>query len=121
MEEEAVAVGGGFLQQALRVPDLDEIQRIRFEARIDFIREFMTEEQLKQRLDDLESEFNDGQKMLAELDSRRDNLTQTLIRISGAIQVLREEMEKFKNISDENITSSIDEMENHADVKIGTV
>lgn len=42
-------VGGiNFLRQALRVPDLEEIQRIRFEARIDFIREFMTEEQLAQ-------------------------------------------------------------------------
>ena len=42
-------IGGiNFLRQALRVPDLDEIQRIRFEARIDFIREFMTEEQLQQ-------------------------------------------------------------------------
>ena len=41
-------VGGiNFLRQALRVPELDEIQRIRFEARIDFIREFMTEEQLQ--------------------------------------------------------------------------
>ena len=39
--------GIGYLQQALRLPDLQEIQRIRFEARIDFIREFMTEEQLK--------------------------------------------------------------------------
>ena len=42
-------VGGvNFLRQALRVPELEEIQRIRFEARIDFIREFMTEEQLAQ-------------------------------------------------------------------------
>jgi predicted Zn-dependent protease len=42
-------VGGvNFLRQALRVPELEEIQRIRFEARIDFIREFMTEEQLTQ-------------------------------------------------------------------------
>lgn len=42
-------VGGvGFLRRALRVPDLGEIQRIRFEARIDFVREFMTEEQLHQ-------------------------------------------------------------------------
>ena len=42
-------IGGiNFLQQALRLPELQEIQRIRFEARIDFIREFMTEEQLKQ-------------------------------------------------------------------------
>ena len=41
-------VGGiNFLQQALQVPELEEIQRIRFEARIDFIREFMTEEQLQ--------------------------------------------------------------------------
>ncbi len=39
--------GISFLRQALLVPDLDEIQRIRFEARIDFIREFMTEEQLR--------------------------------------------------------------------------
>ncbi len=39
--------GIGYLQQALRLPDLQEIQRIRFEARIDFIREFMTEEQLR--------------------------------------------------------------------------
>lgn len=37
-----------FLRQALAVPELQEIQRIRFEARIDFIREFMTEEQLQQ-------------------------------------------------------------------------
>jgi predicted Zn-dependent protease len=42
-------VGGvTFLQRALSVPELNEIQRIRFEARIDFIREFMTEEQLQQ-------------------------------------------------------------------------
>lgn len=42
-------VGGiTFLRRALKVPELDEIQRIRFEARIDFIREFMSEEQLQQ-------------------------------------------------------------------------
>ena len=42
-----LAGGIGHLQQALRLPDLKEIQRIRFEARIDFIREFMSEEQLR--------------------------------------------------------------------------
>lgn len=42
-------IGGiGFLRQALALPELQEIQRIRFQARIDFIREFMTEDQLKQ-------------------------------------------------------------------------
>ncbi len=39
--------GINFLRQALMVPNLEEIQRIRFEARIDFIREFMSEEQLR--------------------------------------------------------------------------
>lgn len=39
--------GIGYLQQALQLPELQDIQRARFEARIDFIREFMTEEQLK--------------------------------------------------------------------------
>src|SRR5690554_6266059 len=40
--------GVNFLRQALQAPDLNEIQRIRFEARINFIREFMSEEQLQQ-------------------------------------------------------------------------
>jgi predicted Zn-dependent protease len=41
-------IGGiRYLQRALALPELQEIQRIRFEARIDFIREFMTEEQLR--------------------------------------------------------------------------
>ncbi|MEM9403208.1 MAG: M48 family metalloprotease [Pseudomonadota bacterium] len=39
--------GINMLQQALRLPGLDEIQRIRFQARINFIREFMTEEQIR--------------------------------------------------------------------------
>ncbi len=42
-------IGGiGYLRQALALPELQEIQRIRFEARIDFIRDYMSEEQLKQ-------------------------------------------------------------------------
>ncbi|MEX0709154.1 MAG: M48 family metalloprotease [Woeseia sp.] len=40
--------GIGFLQRALAMPDIQEIQRIRYEARIDFIQEFMSEEQLQQ-------------------------------------------------------------------------
>jgi predicted Zn-dependent protease len=40
--------GVTFLQRALNSPDIQEIQRIRFEARIDFIREYMSEEQLQQ-------------------------------------------------------------------------
>ena len=40
--------GINLLRQALTLPELDDIQRIRFQARIDFIREFMTEEQIRQ-------------------------------------------------------------------------
>jgi len=42
-----LAGGIGFLQQALQLPDLQDIQRARFQARINFIREFMSEEQLR--------------------------------------------------------------------------
>ncbi|MGB5246001.1 MAG: M48 family metalloprotease [Woeseia sp.] len=42
-------VGGvNLLRQALAVPELQEIQRIRFEARIDHVQGYMTEEQLQQ-------------------------------------------------------------------------
>ncbi len=42
-------IGGiTFLRQALALPELQEIQRIRFEARIDFIRGYLSEEQLRQ-------------------------------------------------------------------------
>lgn len=40
--------GVNFLQQALELPEVQDIQRARFEARIDFIQEFMSPEQLQQ-------------------------------------------------------------------------
>ncbi len=40
--------GVNFLQRALALPNIEEIQRIRFEARIDFVKEFMSKDQLKQ-------------------------------------------------------------------------
>lgn len=53
-------------------------------------------EQLEQRLKELKAEFEQGQKMLAELESRQENLKHSLLRISGAIQVLEEELGKCK-------------------------
>ena len=47
-------------------------------------------ERLLERLQQLKGEFDTGQKMLAELDQKRANLEQTMLRISGAIQVLEE-------------------------------
>jgi uncharacterized coiled-coil protein SlyX len=46
--------------------------------------------QLEKRVTELESEYQAGQNMLADLDAQRADLQQTLFRISGAIQVLKE-------------------------------
>jgi len=48
-------------------------------------------EQLLKRLEQLKGELESGQRMLAELDGRREGLQRTLLRIGGAIQVLEEE------------------------------
>lgn len=47
-------------------------------------------EKLEQRLTELKVEFESGQKMLADLETQQANLKTTLLRISGAIQVLEE-------------------------------
>lgn len=46
-------------------------------------------EQLAQRLNELKAEYESGQKMLADLEAKQVNLKETLLRISGAIQVFR--------------------------------
>jgi len=47
-------------------------------------------EQLEGRLGQLKAEFEAGQTMLAEMEAKQANLRETLLRISGAIQVLDE-------------------------------
>jgi len=47
-------------------------------------------ENLEQRLTQLKAEFEAGQKMLAELETKRSEIQATVLRISGAIQVLEE-------------------------------
>lgn len=51
-------------------------------------------EQLEKRLQQLKAEFESGQKVLTELDDKRTNVQNTLLRIQGAIQVLEEELAK---------------------------
>jgi predicted nuclease with TOPRIM domain len=51
--------------------------------------------QLEKRLAELKSEFEAGQKMMTELESKQSNLRDTLLRISGAIQILEEEITKL--------------------------
>ena len=47
-------------------------------------------EQLEQRLQELRAEYENGKNVLADLDTRRENVQRTVLRISGAIQVLEE-------------------------------
>ncbi len=49
-------------------------------------------ERLEQRLTALKAEFETGQRMLAELDAKQASLKESMLRISGAIQVLEEEL-----------------------------
>jgi len=58
--------------------------------------------QLHKRLNELKKEFETGQKRLAELEREQTNLRETLLRISGAIQVLEEEL--AKNNKDEVVS-----------------
>jgi uncharacterized coiled-coil protein SlyX len=47
-------------------------------------------DQLQKRVAELTAEYATGQQMLADLDAKRADLQQTLLRISGAVQVLTE-------------------------------
>jgi chromosome segregation ATPase len=49
-------------------------------------------EQLQRRLQSLKTEYTDGQKVLADLETKQASVRDTLLRISGAIQVLEEEL-----------------------------
>ncbi len=51
-------------------------------------------EQLEKRLAQLKAEFESGQKVMAELEAKQGNVRDTLLRISGAIQILEEEISK---------------------------
>ena len=51
-------------------------------------------EQLEQRLKELKAEFESGQKALADLEAREENVRNALRRISGAIQELEKELAK---------------------------
>jgi uncharacterized coiled-coil protein SlyX len=51
-------------------------------------------QQLEQRLEELKREMATGQKVLGELEARGVTMRESLLRISGAIQVLEEELAK---------------------------
>ena len=60
-------------------------------------------EQIKERIEQLKAEYESGQKMLADLETQESNLRTTMLRISGAIQVLEEllaKTEEEENLDD---------------------
>ena len=65
-------------------------------------------QQLEHRLQQLKTEFESGQKVLAELEAKQANIQNTLLRIQGAIQVLEEEL--IKAAKDEP-SASTDELD----------
>lgn len=50
------------------------------------------ETRLRQRLADLQAEYEKGRRTLDELETQAANVRATLLRISGAVQVLQEEL-----------------------------
>ena len=46
--------------------------------------------EIEKRISELETEFAEGKRMLADLEAKQADLQQTLLRISGALQVLNE-------------------------------
>ncbi|MCU0550519.1 MAG: hypothetical protein MUC48_14315 [Leptolyngbya sp. Prado105] len=61
-------------------------------------------DKMEQRLQQLRTEYETGQKMLADLEAKQLNLRETLLRIDGAIQVLEEVLEE----------NSTPELQNHS-------
>ncbi len=49
---------------------------------------------LQQRLVELENEYEKGRQLMAELEGKVDNTRDTLLRMAGAIQVIKEELEE---------------------------
>lgn len=53
-------------------------------------------QQLETRLQELKAEFEKGQKRLTELENEANTIRNALLRISGAVQVLEEELERYR-------------------------
>ncbi len=78
----------------------------------------MMKAQLEQRLQQLRQEFESGQRMLADYEAKQAELRQTLLRISGAIQVLEEELAQANGRPAEAEGLEVDRVATAADEKI---
>jgi hypothetical protein len=64
-------------------------------------------DQIENRLLDLKNEYDQGKKILAELDGRREKTVQAMLRISGAIQVLEDMLAEEENVQTEAIKAQV--------------
>ena len=64
---------------------------------------FIMKQRLEQRLLELRVEFESGQKALADMEMKQVHLRNTLLRISGAIKVLEEELGKENQSTSKDI------------------
>jgi hypothetical protein len=60
-------------------------------------------EQIERRLEELRREYDAGTKLQSDLETRRASIQATLTRISGAIQVLEEELAKADQLGNGGI------------------
>lgn len=69
------------------------------------------QDKLQQRLQQLKTEYEAGQKVMADLQAKQANLRDTLLRISGAIQVLEETLSEAPvettSVNGEGLTEAI--------------
>ena len=73
-------------------------------------------QQFEKRLSELKVEYESGQQMLADLETKQANLRATLLRISGAIQVIEEELAR-ENEAGDGVKSETDEQAPHSVVR----
>ena len=69
------------------------------------------QERLENRLQELRTEYKMGQKKLADLDAQANVLRNTLLRISGAIQVLEEELGQHTSETAQSIEQPKEELQ----------
>ena len=65
------------------------------------------EERLRERLKELRADFADGRRRLDELEAQARDVQHALLRISGAIQVLEEELSRLDGRAADSTGASV--------------
>ncbi len=68
------------------------------------------ESNLRRRLQELQEEYDKGKQSLSELEIQANNLRDTLLHISGAVQVIQEELKASEEATKERQQASVVEL-----------